>query len=77
MINPDGRPDLEVKLLHIQGVAVEAGDRVEAGDVIAANATLFPFQSQIDRLTGDPSWPHVHLEVVDPSIPRRSSSGGC
>ena len=77
VINPDGRPDLEVKLLHVQGVAVKAGDRVEVGQRVAARATLFPFQSQIDRLTGEPSWPHVHIEVVDPSIPRRPSSGGC
>lgn len=77
VINPDGRPDLEVKLLHIQGVVVRAGQRVEAGQVIAANATLFPFQSQIDRLTAEPSWPHVHIEVVDPSIPRNPSSGSC
>lgn len=77
VINPDGRPDLEVKLLHVQGVAVRAGDRVEIGDRLAANATPFPFESQIDELTGEPSWPHVHLEVVDPSIPRKPSSGSC
>ncbi len=77
VINPDGRPDLEVKLLHIQDVAVRAGDRVEVGDHLAANATPFPFTSQIDELTGEPSWPHVHLEVVDPSIPRKPSSGSC
>lgn len=76
VINPDGRPDLEVKILHMQGVVVRAGQRVEAGDVIAANATPFPFRSQLDELTGEPSWPHVHIEVVDPSIPRRPSSGG-
>lgn len=76
VINPDGRPDLEVKILHIQNVAVRAGQRVEVGDKLADHATLFPFESQIDRLTGEPSWPHVHLEVVDPSIPRRPSSGG-
>lgn len=75
VINPDGRPDLEVKLLHIQGVAVRAGQRVEAGDLVAAHATTFPFDSQIDELTGEPSWPHVHIEVVDPSIPRKPSSG--
>ncbi len=77
VINPDGRPDLEVKLLHIQQVAVSAGDRVEAGDVVAAHATAFPFRSQIDDLTAEPSWPHVHIEVVDPSIPRKPSSGSC
>ncbi len=77
VINPDGRPDLEVKVLHIQGVSVRAGQRVEVGQVIATNATPFPFQSQIDRLTAEPSWPHVHIEVVDPSVPRRPSSGSC
>ncbi|MEL6985012.1 MAG: M23 family metallopeptidase, partial [Actinomycetota bacterium] len=77
VINPDGRPDLEVKLLHVQGVAVQPGDRVEVGQTVATNATLFPFQSQIDELTGEPSWPHVHIEVVDPSIPRPPSSGSC
>lgn len=77
VINPDGRPDLEVKLLHVQGVQVQAGQRVEAGDPVADHATTFPFRSQIDRLTGEPSWPHVHIEVVDPSIPRKPSSGSC
>lgn len=77
VINPDDRPDLEVKILHVQGVAVRAGERVVVGQRLAANATLFPFQSQIDELTGEPSWPHVHVEVVDPSIPRKPSSGSC
>jgi len=77
VINPDGRPDLEVKILHMQDVAVTAGERVEVGDRLAAHATKFPFRSQIDALTLEPSWPHVHIEVVDPSIPRRPSSGSC
>ena len=76
VIRPDGRPDLEVKILHIQDVEVHAGERVEAGQRIAASATTFPFRSQIDDLTPEPSWPHVHIEVVDPSVPRRSS-GSC
>lgn len=70
VIHPDGRPDLEVKILHVQGVAVRAGDRVAVGDQIAAKATAFPFRSQIDDLTAEPSWPHVHIEVVDPTVPR-------
>ncbi len=70
VIHPDGRPDLEVKILHVQGVAVRAGDRVAVGDQIAAKATAFPFRSQIDALTAEPSWPHVHIEVVDPAVPR-------
>jgi hypothetical protein len=77
VINPDERPDLEVKILHVQGVAVRSGDRVETGQFVADHATLFPFQSQIDALTGEPSWPHVHIEVVDPSIPRNRSGGSC
>lgn len=77
VINPDERPDLEVKLLHVQEVAVQAGQRVEVGDVIAGHATKFPFTSQIDALTAEPSWPHVHIEVVDPSIPRNRSGGTC
>jgi len=77
VINPDDRPDLEVKILHIQNVAVSRGQRVAAGDPIASHATPFPFRSQIDDLTAEPSWAHVHIEVVDPSIPRRPSSGSC
>ncbi len=77
VINPDGRPDLEVKLLHIQNVAVRKGQRVEVGDRLASGPTTFPFRSQIDKLTAEPSWPHVHIEVVDPSVPRKPSSGGC
>ena len=76
VINPDGRPDLEVKILHVQDVAVRAGQRVEVGDRLAAEATVFPFRSQLDDLTAEPSWGHVHIEVVDPSIPRKPSSGG-
>ena len=77
VIEPDTHPGWEVKLLHISGVTVSAGDRVEAGvTVIAPRATEFPFESQIDELTAEPSWPHVHIELVDPSIPDRPSTGG-
>lgn len=77
VIEPDERPGWEVKLLHIDGVQVRAGDRVDAGvTLIAPRATVLPFESQVDELTAAPSWPHVHLEIVDPSIPDRPSSGG-
>lgn len=76
VINPDAAPHLEVKLLHIQGVSVRAGQRVTVGQPVAAHATAFPFRSQVDDLTAEPSWPHVHLEVVDPSVPR-PPGGGC
>ena len=77
VIDPDGRPGWEVKLLHIDGVQVEAGQRVEAGvTVVAPRPTRLPFGSQVDDHTGTPPWPHVHVEVVDPSIPDRPDPGG-
>jgi hypothetical protein len=80
VIAPDERPTLEVKLLHIDGVRVRAGDRVVAGQtVLAPNATPLPFESQVDELrTVDPAWPHVHIEVVDPTIRNRPNpNSGC
>ena len=78
VIEPDEHPGWEVKIFHIDGVQVRAGDRVEAGvTVIAPTQTLFPFRSQIDEFTGEPSWGHVHVEVVDPSIPDRPSGRPC
>lgn len=77
VIEPDSRPGWEVKMLHIKGVSVSAGDRVEAGVTVVAPApTPLPFDSQVDEFTAEPSWPHVHVEVVDPSIPDRPSPGG-
>lgn len=78
VIAPDAHPAWEVKILHIDGVRVRGGNRVEAGvTVIAPGATALPFQSQVDELrTVDPAWPHVHIEVVDPSIPNIPSPGG-
>jgi biotin carboxyl carrier protein len=79
VIDPDARPGWEVKLLHIDGVQVQSGDRVEAGvTTLAPRPTALPFESQVDKHTAEPSWPHVHVEVVDPSIPNPPSSGsGC
>lgn len=70
VIEPDAHPGWEVKVLHIAGVAVRAGDRVVAGQtVIAPHAAQLPFASQVDDVrTADPPWPHVHMEVVDPTI---------
>ena len=77
VIEPDARPGWEVKVLHINGVRVQPGERVEAGvTVLAAGPTPLPFDSQVDDHTGEPSWPHVHIEVVDPSIPDRPTPGG-
>jgi hypothetical protein len=75
VVEPDSHPGWEVKVLHIDGVSVRAGDRVVAGTtVIAPGPAHLPFESQVDEVrTADPPWPHVHVEVVDPAIPDRPS----
>ncbi len=78
VIEPDTRPGYEVKVLHFEGLAVEKGDRVIAGQTrVGSNVRKLPFESQIDKTTADPSNGHIHIEVVDPSIPDRPSGGGC
>ena len=79
VIEPEAHPGWEVKILHIDGVQVRAGSRVVAGrTVIAPRPTQLPFESQVDEVrTADPAWPHVHIEVVDPSIPDRPTGPGC
>jgi len=77
---PDGFPHIEVKLLHVVGLQVAAGDRVEGGvTVVAQHANQLPFESQVDEIrTADPAWPHVHVEVVDTNIPDQPNPGsGC
>ena len=70
VIEPDGRPGIEVKMLHIDGVQVQTGDRVEAGvTVLAPRPTQLPFASQVDESSGPEDWPHTHIEVVDTAIP--------
>ncbi len=78
VIEPDARPGWEVKVLHIDGVQVAAGDRVTAGQtVIARGPTPLPFESQVDELTtAATAWPHVHIEVIDLAIPDIPSPGG-
>jgi hypothetical protein len=77
VIVPDGHPTWRVRVLHIDGVRVVPGWRVEAGiTVIAARPRVLPFGSQIDRLTAAASaWPHVHVEVDDDTIPDSASDG--
>ena len=62
-IVPDRRPELRVRMMHVEGVGVQPGDRVEAGrTLVAARSRSLPFSSQIDRYAG--AHPHVHLEVL-------------
>jgi hypothetical protein len=78
VIAPDGQPSWEVKLLHIDGVQVRAGQRVVAGEtVLAPRPTRLPFASQVDEVGAQPPWPHVHIEVVDPTIRDRPTGPGC
>jgi hypothetical protein len=79
VIEPDAHPGWEVKVLHVDHEIVRPGDRVVAGEtIIAARATRLPFRSDVDALTAVPHWPHVHIEVVDPSIPNVANPGsGC
>lgn len=78
IIEPDARPGWEVKLLHFEGLAVSKADRVQAGvTVVGSRARVLPFSSQVDKHTVAPHWPHVHVEVVDPSVPDRPSGGSC
>ena len=76
-IEPDDHPGWLVRVLHITGLSVGDGDRVEAGEtVIAPGARQLPLVSQVDELrTVDPAWPHVHIEVSDPSIPNVPNGG--
>jgi hypothetical protein len=77
-IEPDAHPGWRVTILHTVGLQVSAGQRVEAGvTTIASHARQLPFASQVDDYTADPPWTHVHVEVVDPSIPDRPTGPGC
>ena len=76
VIEPDARPGWEVKVLHVEGLALVQGQRVEAGVTrVAARARVLPFPSQVEESTGLPPWPHVHVEVVDPTLPDRTGPG--
>lgn len=63
-IVPAGKPGLNVQVFHVEGVKVQAGDRVVAGEtVVAESARQLPFPSQIDRHVGS-AGPHVHVQVL-------------
>ena len=78
-IEPDGLPGWVVKVFHVEGELPAVGTRVVAGVTkIADSARMLPFESQVDALTAEPSWPHVHVEVIDTSVPDTRPPGpGC
>lgn len=66
-LEPAGRPDLRVVVLHVSDAKVAPGDHVVAGTTpLAGTATALPFSSQIDRFVAAADGgakPHVHIEV--------------
>lgn len=55
-------PDLRILMLHVEGLRVQPGDTVVAGETVVADTTRqLPFASQIDRFSN--AGPHVHVEV--------------
>ena len=78
-IEPDGWPGWVVKVFHVEGELPAVGTRVVAGVTkIADSARMLPSESQVDELTAEPSWPHVHVEVIDTSVPDTRPPGpGC
>lgn len=61
-IRSEARSDRAVRVLHVRGVRVRVGQRVEGGvTTIAAGANQFPFDSQIDGHVG--RHPHVDISV--------------
>ncbi|MFA9428580.1 M23 family metallopeptidase [Egicoccus sp. AB-alg2] len=75
-IVPDAAPHLRIVLIHVDGAAVAAGDRVEAGrTVIAPAVRRFSFSSHIDRYTEPDRFGHVHLEVQPVDAPRPGDDG--
>ncbi len=66
-IQPDDAPDLRVVMIHVKGVGIQVGDVVVGGQtVLAEQANLFGFSSQIDRYTEPNRFGHVHIEVKPP-----------
>jgi len=77
VIEPENKPGFEVKVLHITDLQIQTGEYVEAGTtVIASKATQLPFESQVDKHSSKPALPHVHIEVIDLSIPDIPTPGG-
>jgi hypothetical protein len=65
-IRPEGVPHRRVVLIHLAGVHLRPGDRVEASATRIGQVRRFRFESQVDRYVRG-RHPHVHLEVKDPA----------
>lgn len=74
-LRPDGAPGIDVVILHLRGVRLSEGDRVEASVTRIGRARGFRFRSQVDRFVPG-SLPHVHLEVVDARARRQATKQG-
>ena len=75
-IEPDGHPGIEVKMLHFRGLRLGPGDRVVAGETVVGDGPRrLPFASQVDAWSDSGYGPHVHVEVIDTSIPNVPNGG--
>lgn len=76
-IRPDAAPAQRVVVIHVDGVQVAPGDRVDAGRTpLARTARRFPFMSQIDAHTAPDHLPHVHIEVQSEPPPEPPEATG-
>jgi len=69
VIRPSADPRYRVVMIHLARVSVWPGERVVAGLSRLGTARLFPFTSETDYYVAGHR-PHVHLEIVDPHLPR-------
>jgi len=72
-IAPDADPRRRLVVIHLRGVTLQRGDRVEASTTVIGTVRSFPFESQVDRYVRGSS-PHVHIEVRH-GAEARSSTG--
>ena len=72
-VRPDAAPDRRMVMLHLAGVRVAVGERVEASVTPVGVPRGFRFESQVDRYVPG-GHPHVHIEVKDPAANRRAKT---
>jgi len=62
MIRPVDAPARSVMVVHLLGVRVGRGDRVEAGRTVLGRPRPFPFPYDTDDYVAG-GHPHVHVEI--------------